>query len=261
MSGRQRVTEEGGFSLIEVVVAALCLAVLMGAAATLFGVGDTSSLAAQRNAAEISIADRYIEKVRTALKTTPGAFGSLAMNALPSAATNTTLPGQSSAHTDPNDFVSAGTGCGTSNEGYMIETNWDNSSEGTAAGLSSWTGCATGVEPLVYSASGLVAYKQTVTSGTDTYTVYAYVTDTNLGCSTTLGSCSTVGTPVGDAKRVIVAVVQSNGGTQNVSSGSTTANYRIGQNTPVYVSTIFTNPVPTNQSNSTIGLTLGVSLG
>ena len=34
-----------------------------------------------------------------------------------------------------------------------------------------------------------------------------------------------------------------------------------GQASPVYVSSILTNPVPSNQPNSSVGLTLGLTIG
>jgi hypothetical protein len=71
-----------------------------------------------------------------------------------------------------------------------------------------------------------------------------YVTDTYVGCTSAASTCA------GDARRLIVAVVPDNHGRLD-----------IGQNSPAYVSTIFTNPVPSNQSNSSIGLTLGLNIG
>jgi type II secretory pathway pseudopilin PulG len=254
---------EDGMTLIEVVVAAFCLAVVAGAAATQFAISDRSSLSNQHNSQLIAAADQQLEAIRQQVKTS--GFSSLALSSAPSTGSNSTLPGSTSVHTDPNDFVSASSGCGTKNLGYLIENNWDDASEGVASGVSPWSGCPTGAEPLVVSATGFVAPKQTITVGGLSATAYAYVTDTNIGCATTTGTsngCYTSGTssytPVGDAKRVIVAVVLGNGGTNNIGTG---ASYTSGQNSPVYVSTIFANPVPSNQVNSSIGITLGVNLG
>jgi prepilin-type N-terminal cleavage/methylation domain-containing protein len=254
-------SDQSGFTLIEVIVAAFCLALTMGAAAMLFGVGDSNSLATQRQSEAINLADQYLEKVRLQVKTSSGGFANLAMSAAPAAGTNSTLANESTVHTDPDDFVSAASGCGPSNEGYLIEANWDNTTEGTAPGVSSWSPCASGAEPLVINTtSGYVTPVRTVTVGSATATIYTYVTDTNIGCYSTLGTCNSYnsGTPLGDAKRVIVAVVMNNGGTENT---GTAANLTEGPNTPMYASTILTNPVPSNQSNSSIGLNLGVSLG
>ena len=52
---------EDGFTMIEVIVAAFCLALIVGAVATLFVSGNRSSLAGQRQAALIAVADQQIE--------------------------------------------------------------------------------------------------------------------------------------------------------------------------------------------------------
>jgi hypothetical protein len=170
------------------------------------------------------------------------------MSSAPAPPSNSTLSDGSTAHTDHNDFVSSSSGCGSTNAGYLIEANYDSTSEGIAPGFTPWSGCTTGAEPLVVQSGGIVTPKQTnVPVGSDTATVYTYVTETYVGCSSSLGSCTAA---AGDARRVIVAVLPNNGG-----------RYDIGQNSPVYLSTIFTNPVPTNQVNNSIGLTLGVNLG
>jgi hypothetical protein len=49
---------------------------------------------------------------------------------------------------------------------------------------------------------------------------------------------------------VIVAVVLNNHG-----------RYTLGQASPVYVSTVFVNPLPSNAPNRSVGITLGVQLG
>jgi type II secretory pathway pseudopilin PulG len=232
--------------MLEVLVAALISAIIIGAGAELFSIGNDSSLGAQRQSALIAVADQQIENIRQAVKT--GGFAALAMSSAPAAASNSTLSYSTTAHTDPNDFVSSSSGCGSTNSGYLIEANYDSTSEGIAPGVASWSGCTTGAEPLVVQSGGVVTPKQTnVPVGSDTATVYTYVTETYVGCSSSLGSCTAA---AGDARRVIVAVLPHNGG-----------RYDIGQNSPVYLSTIFTNPVPTNQINNSIGLTLGVNLG
>ncbi|MGI8412055.1 MAG: hypothetical protein ACR2QA_06090 [Solirubrobacteraceae bacterium] len=83
---------------------------------------------AARNA---ETADQQIEQIRQAVKTNPNGFAALAMNAAPTAGTNSTLPYSATTHTDPNDFVvSCGTGAG-----YTIYDNYDNTSDagGTVA--------------------------------------------------------------------------------------------------------------------------------
>jgi prepilin-type N-terminal cleavage/methylation domain-containing protein len=240
------IDDQSGFTLIEVIVAAMLAAIVIGAGAALFTTGDVSALAAQRQSELIAVADQQIEAIHEAVKV--DGFSALAMQTLPAAGSNSTLSYSSTTHTDPDDFVSSSTGCGTSSAGYMIEANYDDTAQGTAPGVSSWSGCPAGAEPLVVASGGIVTAKQTgVTVGSDTATVYTYVTDTYVGCSSSLGSCSSA---TGDARRVVVAVLLNNSG-----------NHTISQSSPVYVSTIFTNPVPSNQVNSSIGLTVGARLG
>lgn len=243
---------EAGVSLIEVMIGAMIAIIVIGASASLFAKANDSSLASQRQSELLAVADQQIENIREAVKTNGRGFSALAMNAAPAAGTNSTLSYSSTTHTDPNDFVSSSTGCGSNNAGYLIEANYDTTSEGIAPGVASWTGCATGAEPIVVQAGGIVTPKQAnITVGSDIATVYSYVTDTYIGCSSSvnssLGPCSSA---TGDARRVVVAVLLNNHGRKD-----------IGQNSPVYVSTVFTNPVPTNQVNSSIGLTLGLSIG
>jgi type II secretory pathway pseudopilin PulG len=255
-SSRRRVRAtargEAGFTLIEVMVAAMVAIIVVSAAAYLFTQGSDSSLAAQRQSQLIAVADQQIENIRQSVKTNPNGFSSLAMSLAPAAGTGSTLPYSSGTHTDPNDFVSSAADCGTSGAGYLIEANYNQTSEGPAPGVTPWAGCtnaSSGVaEPLVVQSGGIVAPKQTnIPLNSGTATVYTYVTDTYIGCNSSVGSCST---STGDARRVIVAVVADSVGRNNV-----------GPNAPVYIATIFTSPIPSNQVNSSIGLTLGVNIG
>jgi Tfp pilus assembly protein PilV len=245
---RYRLRQEQGDTLIEVAVAAVIGILIVGALAGLFLTGNDQTLAAQRQSELISVADQQIENVRQAIKV--NGFSALAMSAAPAAGASTTLSFSSHTYTDPNHFVASS--CGT-NGGYTIETNYDNTSEGTAT-IASWSGCPTGVEPLVVQSGGVVTPQQSsVAVGAGTATVDTYVTDTNLGaCATPTGNtCSgSASTFTGDARRVIVAV-KFNGQT----------GFNTGDTAPVYVSTVFTNPIPSNQPNGSVGITLGLSIG
>jgi type II secretory pathway pseudopilin PulG len=245
---RTRRVGDAGFTIVEVMVAAMIAVIVIGASAMLFSKGSASSVASQRQSELIAVADQQIEQIRQQLKTNPNGFSALAMSTAPAAGTNSTEAGNSGTHTDPNDFVVSSSGCGSSNAGYLIESNYDNTSEGVDASVPSWTGCPAGAEPLAVQTGGIVTPKQTgVTVGSDTATVYRYVSDTYVGCSSSLGSCTSA---AGDVRRVTVAVLLDNHGRSD-----------IGPNSPVYLTTMFANPVPTNQVNSSIGLTLGASIG
>jgi hypothetical protein len=270
--------------LIEVVVAAAIGVLVIGASTMLFVAGNDSSASSQRQSQLIAVADQQIENLRHEAKTQ--GFGALAMNgqpqALPSSISNTTY--SSTAPVDPNTFVSTVTGCGGSGgKELLIEANYDNTSEGlpvnpqntATSGVLPWSNCTSTTsqvaEPLEILSGGFVQPQQnSVTVGSDTATVDSYVTDTYVGCNSGgfTGCPSTTGGVVGcnsssswptttaasttcaDARRVVVAVVLNNHGRSN-----------IGPNTPVYVSTIFTNPTPSNTPTNSIGLTLGVNIG
>jgi prepilin-type N-terminal cleavage/methylation domain-containing protein len=280
---------EQGFTLIEVMMAAVMLALVVSAAAALFVTGSDNSVAAERQSQLISVADQQIETIRQEVKTK--GFAQLAMQTTPSALPST-IPNTSAFATlkaDPNAFAVAKSGCGgaSSNEEYNIEANYDNTADANGvsgqpenpsntsiSGVTSWSGCDAGSEPLEIIPSTSLAFvvpQQTVTVGTDTAIVDTYVTDTYVGCSTvgstacpsvngsgTLQSntCTfpTVSTPgstlCADARRVIVAVVLNDHG-----------RYTLGPSAPVYVSTVFTNPTPANEPTSSIGITLGAQLG
>ncbi len=261
---------EDGFTMLEVIIAAFCLALIVGAVATLFVTGNRSSLAGQRQAALVAIADQQIEKIRNDVKTK--GFDQLALSSAPATASSAALSSDASVHTDPNYFVSASTGCGLSNEGYEIQANYDYTPEGPAANVVGWSGCTYSfgsvvAEPLEILSGGFVAPGPTaVTVGTETAEVDTYVTDAYVGCTSTLGGCPTVSgnevsgcsfptstatsTTCADARRVIVAVIPNVTGEQDT-----------GPNSPVYVSSIFTNPTPSNEPTSSIGITLGANIG
>jgi prepilin-type N-terminal cleavage/methylation domain-containing protein len=279
---RARLAVEPGFTIIEVVVAVLILALVTAAATTLFVDGSDTSVTAQRESQLISVVDQQMAKIRQEVKTQ--GFNLLAMNgnpvALPSGGANTSY--STTLEADPNYFVSHNGTCGASGYGYAIEANYNNTAEdypvvpGTStAGLLPWSGCTNSssqiAEPLEMLTSGFIAPQQTVTVGTGTATVDTYVTDTYVGCNsggyggcpTTTGNivgCSqtpssnwptnTASTACGDARRVVIAAVLNNNG-----------NNATGPNAPIYVSTIFTNPTPSNEPTSTLGLTLGLNLG
>jgi hypothetical protein len=235
---------------MEVVVSALCLALIVSAVASLLVNGGDTALQSQRQTALLEFADQQIEQIRQSVKNNPAGFAALATSAAPSAtATNVD---------DPNHFWAADGGCKptgspTSYGEYYIVNDYLNPTTPLSAGSATGTepafsGCDSGAEPLVVTAGAIVPVSAGPYSvGGDAVMVDSYVTQTNVGCNTNIGG-GTCGT---DARRVTVAVVP----TGTVGGGSTQIA------APIYTSTIFTNPQPTNAPNGTIGLTLGVSIG
>jgi prepilin-type N-terminal cleavage/methylation domain-containing protein len=267
-------TGQDGFTIVEVLIAVLILTFVIAASSALFVHGSDESLSAQRQSELISVADQQIETIRQEVKT--DGFDQLAMSAVPASGSGATLSFDSNTPLDPNNFVSSAGGCGASNEGYDIESNYDDTSQGPASGVFPWASCAdTGsavAEPLEVLSGGFVTPQQTsIAVGSDTATVDTYVTDTYIGCNTSLGSCpvtssgtvsgctwpsgTTASTTCADARRVIVAVVLNNHGYSSEGRAD------VGPNSPVYVSTVFTNPEPSNSPSNPAGVTLGVQIG
>ncbi len=276
MSGRS--THERGFTLIEVVVAMFILVFVVAAGSVLFTQGELSSSGTVTESQLIGVADQQLETIREEVKTQ--GFDALAMTSAPTPSTATPLLSDASVkiQSSPNYFLSTSTGCGSSAEGFAIEENYDNSLSGPASGVDGWSNCTDTssfvAEPLEVLASGFVTPSQTVSiPNGPTVTVDTYVTDTYVGCannSTYTSSCPTVNTSSGvvsgctwpttttasttcsDARRVIVAVVP---------PAPANGKFQIGGATPVYESTIFTSPTPSNAPGGTTGLTLGIQLG
>jgi type II secretory pathway pseudopilin PulG len=243
---RGRTREQRGFTLVEVAFAAFCLALFLGGLSTLFLNGNNSSLASQRQAAMVAVADKQIEAIRQAVKA--NGFAALAMSGAPAVGAGTRLPYNNNVHIDPNDFAQAKTGCGPSNSELTIYANYNDVSEGTSTGNEpAFAGCDAGSEPLVIQlGTGIVTPSSAVTVGTETATLDSYVTQTNVGCNASLGN----GNCQADARRLVIAIVPNNNGV-----------YNQGPNSPLFISTIFTNPVPSNAPNSSIGITLGLNIG
>ena len=123
-----RMRSDQGFTIIEVLVAAVILITVIAATSALFIRGNDASLASQRQSQAISVADEEIELVRQDVKTK--GFDALAMTALPSTGSSSSLNAIAlgNTYTDPNHFVtSSQTGCGSSSAGSSSadsSTNW-----------------------------------------------------------------------------------------------------------------------------------------
>jgi type II secretory pathway pseudopilin PulG len=249
VAGRAR--EQEGFTLIEVLVAAFLTLVILGAMVASLAAGQNGSYAAQRESELVEAANQQLESVRQLVKL--DGFSALALSSLPAAASSATLKFHSTTPLDPNSFV---TTCGAT-DAYEIEANYDSTGSGLVSTLPAEAPCATaGLEPLI-TGGQLSPAPTAVTIGGMTVNLYEYVTETSVGCNSSFGN----GSCTDDARRVIVAAVDAQA--QADCSSATTPNLCAQSgDAPVYLSTIFTNPTPSNANfDSSVGITLGVQLG
>lgn len=205
---RRRITAEDGFTIIEVLVAIVLIAVgVLGTFATL----DSSShltASSQREQAAMTAAEQAMEQVRA------NTYTNIAIGTpLPTAAgtDGNASTDHSGNPTNPNYWVS-----GTS---LKIPANFNQESSGTLTGVSS------SGEPFV--TGGSVVPSSSVTTGGYSATVYRYVTWVNDTCNYGgTDKCS----GAQDAKRITIAVVL--GGTQN----------NTGVQKPVWLTSVVANP-------------------
>jgi prepilin-type N-terminal cleavage/methylation domain-containing protein len=286
------IRSQDGFTLVEVLVATLVLVLALVAMVGILIGGQSQSAASVQEAQLINIADQQIEHIRAAVATS--GFSELAMSSAPSAPSSPESSSNivHSTFKNPNTFVEGS--C------YEVASNYDNvntsaSSQpyGTApSGFVQWSYCGSDDgEPLAVLGSPATALinvtgtasacnTNTTTAITVpctvslyngyTATVYAYVTDTFVGCgassySSTGNSCSlpstsgvcasgsyptstaTASTACSEARRVTVVVYPGGGG-------------RLTRATPVFLSTIVTDPTPVTSQSGSLGLTLGIGL-
>ncbi|MGI8801212.1 MAG: type IV pilus modification PilV family protein [Solirubrobacteraceae bacterium] len=233
MTGRGRTTRlggEAGMTLIEVMITLMVMLIVIGASAQFFVLANGSALAARRQVSALSLAQAQIELVRQKVK--QNGFGALAMQ--------TPIPAKAGPDTDasnPTDFI---TSSGTS---WEVQENYDS------------PGTILATEPLITSASGISAKQTGVPAGSARATVYTFVTQVTDVCQVGLpASVCTAGgvTAAGnlDVRRVVVAVLLDSVGTTKTA----------GPNTPQYLTTVLTNPVPSAQVNNASGLRIGLNV-
>jgi hypothetical protein len=233
--------------MIEVMAALFVALAAISSLALMLASNNKSSLASQLQISRLSVLQQQIEKARNVVS--QYGFSALALNANPAAPTGSPLP---SNPIDPNDFI---TGHGTSSEAFLVESNYNKTSDGVISSdvqngqgvpeplLDPNTGVSGGqvspVQCVDLSSPGSSSSCSALASGTDPYaTVYTYVTETGtVGCKTSNG-CT------GDARRVIVAVLLHHPGTSR----------DIGPNTPTYSTVVITNPLASDYPSTASGL-------
>lgn len=246
--------------MIELMVSMFISLIVVGALSLLFVESNRSSVASQRLISRYAILEQQMERIRQTVK--QSGFSALALSTPPSNGINSPLALDP---TNPDDFIS-GTGCA---QAFTVESNYNVTTESFPSSQK----IADNPEPLVVNgctvastviSGGLLGpvqcsdltngmtYPDTLTAGTypacstivppgDTYaTINTFVTQTTTaGCNApSQVSCGA------DVRRVILAVTLSSQATD------------IGANYPAYATTMFANPVASNQSNVASGLKL-----
>ena len=179
---------QDGFTMIEVIVGILLVTLVVAALSAMLVKASSSSLASQRQANLVEVAQAQIDKVHQIVS--QYGFTALALNAYPA-------------------------------NGEPLEVDTMNGK----------------VTPKVTS----------VAAGGATATIWTFVTKATIGCNSVLGACA-----ADDARRVIVAAKLSSIGNGRRNTGP---------NNPIYLSTVIANPVPSNQSNSSTGIRIGLNIG
>jgi hypothetical protein len=250
--------------LVEALMGALLSVLIAGAVAMGLVEGNDSSLATQRQTQLVSVLEARIEWIHQLLAqeyTTTG-FAAIAMSSDPEKPKDASLPRDPA---DPNDFIlhwnqsfktkEKGEG---SRDTFLIEKNYNNTEQGIISGSS-----ANGEELDVDPASGKIPTENFVDLATEkTYStkeaaaasghpyavVNTYVTLDTQDVSQVTGGCNTnaaTGSTAEDARRVIVAARYHPAG-EGVLADST----------PQYVTTLLTNPTPSNQCQNAEGFTI-----
>ena len=295
-----RRSKQDGFTLIEVMVAALILVIGMTALASVLIGASNQAAAAVTESQLTNLADQQMELVR--VDVADSGFPELAMSAMPTAATlpSGTAALRQSTYTDPDGWVAQGTVGAASNAAcFQIQANYDSGT--TAAppvGFNPWSNCqSSGAEPLaVVTQSTSGALVQVSTQGSGTWTagswpppacpaapavaspctqtlgtgrsavIYTFVTYTYSGCSvanpsqagcpsvststgTVTGCTSAASFPTsplastvcGDSRRVTVVVLP-------------VGTHAVSRQTPLYLSSVFTNPSPSPGEAAGIGV-------
>jgi type II secretory pathway pseudopilin PulG len=222
---RPRLRDESGLTLIEVMITLLVSLIIIAASAQFFVLANGSSNAGRRQVNLLALAQAQIEQVRQTVK--HYGFGSLGLTSIPAKAGADTSP------SDPTDFIDS---TGTK---WEVEENYD------------VPGTILTTEPLV--TGGMIAAKQTnVAAGSATATVWTFVSQVPDVCGLTSSLCSGGATTSAntDVRRVVVAVKLNN----------TSGVHNAGPNNPQYLTTIITNPVPSDQVNAVDGLRIGLNV-
>jgi type II secretory pathway pseudopilin PulG len=231
--------------MIELVLTMFVVIIVIGALALMFVKSNDSAFSSQREVSQLTVLQQQMERIRQTAK--QYGFSGLALSSAPGAATDSPLPANPA---NPDDFV-GGSACGQT---FQVESNYNNTSESFPSAAT----IADNPEPLLVngctvSGTGIsggqlppVQYVDLATGATSSAppsagpydTVYTFVTQTTTaGCNTSLG-----GSCANDVRRIILAVLP------------TRAASDVGPAYPTYSTTMFGNPVASNQTTAASGL-------
>lgn len=250
-NGRQLAGEDG-LTLIELVIGAAIAIVIVGAIAVGMINNNDSALATQRQAQLLGVLQNRIEYVRQLL--TEKGFSAVALSQNPVEGIDKTLP---AGPTDPNDFISpyvpgySGGGA----EGFLIEKNYNNTSEGTIFTEPLQVDTTSGkIAPLIYvdlNKGTSYSSSSEIPSGDPYAIVNTFVTVVKEASSSSSTNCPTTygtGSNANDTRRVVVAARLVNPPSQP----------ELGSAVPQYSTTLIANPVPSNQCQAATGLKIGI---
>jgi len=258
---------ETGLTLIEVVIAIFISALIFAAIATAMVNNNKSSLENQRQVQLLSVLEQQVEDIHQVVSQNYSSvgFAALALSSNPAQGSDSSLP---TSPTDPNDFItpygaSFVTATSSTSEGFLIENNYNDTTQGTIDGGTTYTeelevDPTNGkIAPVTYvdlSSGTSYTSASNVPAGDPYAIVYVYITRATVGVNASLSACPSgpgPGSTADDARRVIVAAKLS-----PAASGRNDVEPALIQ----YSSTLIANPVPSNQCPSANGLRLGLNI-
>jgi len=221
MSGRRQLADQGGFTLIEVLVAILLLSGGLLGTLTMFNSAQRASAGNVRNQSAQALAQAYVE--RLANVKTAAQWTALALTANPvgenlgSSPTNPDTPAAYLRSTAAGAACAVAASCGF----YAIVKNPHNTGSGVPTGTTATGATVTVTSPETILTGGSIVNKPTsLPSGVSA--IYQYVTRAS-DVTTTVNGTTFYG------KRVIVAVLLTNNASNTVEK-------------PVWASTVVTDP-------------------
>jgi prepilin-type N-terminal cleavage/methylation domain-containing protein len=231
--------DERGFTIVEVLVAALILALGLGAALLSFGAPQKLGQVAERESQAAAIAEADLESI------VGRPYNNIAVSSLPAHAADPDTNNPA----NPDFFVT------TDNKGFQIEESFHDASKGAVPELVAQSKTS---EPLVLAdISSNLKPTDATPAGAPAGTIHRYITYRSEPCDPNLGSTlnSILNQPLNAVSGLLSAVTSSVGGGVNAFCGASNNQKRVtvavtlnptgtgaGPLKPVYASTLVPNP-------------------